>query len=144
MLRLILITLMVTQIPQRREIDYDEFIITSLRSPKICKELNLSEEQIRKISDIHYTYATKVVDLKASLQKRHLELNRVISIGNFTRADIEPILKEIGSIEAELRLNRIMEVQEIKRVLTKEQSQKLREIFKREQQIRRKVNVERD
>lgn len=140
MLSMIALTLMFMQVPHRWEMDDEDLLLTSLRSHKISKELNLTEDQVKKINEIHYSYASKVIDLRATLQKKHLELNRVISKDSFTRAEIEPILKEIGNLEAELRLNRIMEIQEIKRVLTREQSEKLREILMRKMQIRRKIN----
>ncbi len=144
MIGFIMATLMLTQVPYRWEVEDEDLLLTSLRSPKISRELNLTEDQIRKINEIRYSYASKVVDLRAALQKKHLELNRVISKDGFTRAEIEPILKEIGTIEAELRLYRIMEIQEIKRVLTREQSEKLREILRREMRIRRKAKPEKD
>jgi Spy/CpxP family protein refolding chaperone len=135
---LVITAVLFGQMPVVEGMEHDDIMLLSLRSPRILKELNLSQEQMKKIDEIHYGYASKIVDLRAGIQKRSLDLNRIVMRGDFTREDIEPILKEIASMEAELRINRLMEIQEIKKVLTKEQNDRLRELIRKEMESRRK------
>ena len=115
-----------------------EFSWGILRGKRVVSELKLTAEQQKKIADIHYNYSKKIVDLRAEIQKKAIDLNKIIESEDFTRNQIEPLVKEIANLEAELRMNRIMELKEMRNVLTSEQREKLRELLK--ERIRMRMN----
>jgi len=106
-----------------------------LRDKRIASELKLTPDQQKKIADIHYSYSKKVVDLRAEIQKKAIDLNKIIESEDFTREQIEPLVKEIANLEAELRINRLMELGEMRKVLTQEQRDKLRELMRERMRI---------
>ena len=53
----------------------------------IIKELNLSDEQQTKIGQMRLQNQKEMVDLKADLQKKKIELKELLQNGNYSRAE---------------------------------------------------------
>ncbi|HOP32242.1 MAG TPA: hypothetical protein PKU94_02545 [Candidatus Hydrothermia bacterium] len=109
-----------------------------LKNDRVAAEIGLTPEQKKKIEDIDYNYSRKIVDLRAEVQKKNLELNHMISSDNFSKSELESLLYDIGKLEAQVKLNRILQVTEIKKVLTNEQVEKVRQYMRNEVKERHK------
>jgi len=139
MFKTLILMMFLTQAPMGGPVeDPMEFSWGILRDKRVAAELKLTADQQKKIADIHYNYSKKIVELRAEIQKRAIDLNKIIESDDFTRNQIEPIIKEIANLEAELRMNRIMELKEMRNVLTLEQREKLRELLKERMRMRMK------
>jgi len=141
MIKMVILGLLLGQMmgmPERDDFEYVKFI----NSARVAKELNLTADQQKKINEIHYNYASKIIELRAQLQKKHLELNKLLSSEKYSKQDLESILKEMADYETQLRLNRILEIEEMKSVLTPEQRDKLRDMMgKRMRDVRERKRV---
>lgn len=137
MLWMILSMMLVGQMMGAPEEPPFDFYFGALRNRKIASEIGLTADQQKKINDIHYSYAKKLVDLRAEVQRKNIDLNRIIELESYKKEELESLLNEIGSLEAQIRLNRIMELSEIRKVLTNEQREKLRELMRKQMERRR-------
>jgi Spy/CpxP family protein refolding chaperone len=91
------------------------------KRPRLAAEINLTPEQSREIEKIFVHARTKLIDLKADLEKKQLALQ---SSMEDQAADRRAVEKEIGAVEqarAELQKARALMVLDIKQVLKPEQ-----------------------
>ncbi len=139
MIALYLMALMISQAPVGEL--YAERMLGLLKSEKVAAELNLTPEQRKKLVELASNHEKKVVDLRAEIQKKTIDLNNILRTENYNRKQIEPLIKEIANLEAELRVLRLMHMAEVRNVLTPDQVNKLRERFQIvvRQEIREKM-----
>jgi len=102
------------------------------------KELNITDEQLKKIDNLVVTYEKKLIDLRSELSKHRLEMRQLFQ--NQDEVDLNQLKKalEVASqLKNEMVLQRFKLRQEINAVLTKEQRTALQDMFVKFRQERR-------
>ena len=106
---------------------------------RVIAELNLSADQRSKIEDLWIQTRRTVIDPKAELEKRQLDLSELLSKDS---VDVSAALKAFDRVqEAKLSLERstfLMRIQ-IKNLLSPDQQQKLETIAERQRQLKAKA-----
>ncbi len=108
-----------------------------LRNPEIQKQLNITDEQRKKLEDIGFNGEKSTIQDRANLEVRRLELRRLMQADNPDRAAIEKKLQEVGQAQTALERARVNSMLDVRAVLTKEQQDKLREIARQRMAARR-------
>jgi len=101
-----------------------EVLITN---EELQEDIGLKKEQREQIRKIHFETQKKLVTLSKDRELKEIELRELLSEENPDMTKIESIIKEISSLEAEIKLTRIKQLVELKKILTEEQLNKLRE-----------------
>jgi Spy/CpxP family protein refolding chaperone len=84
-------------------------------------KLNLTEAQIEAVEKFHFDHQIEMIDLKADLEKKKLEMKKLKRNGNYTRAEFVNKVKVISSAKqniASVKANHKMDIYES---LTEEQ-----------------------
>ena len=116
----------------------------------IHQKLNLTEEQHNKVDVLRLTHQKEMVDLKANLEKRNIEMAELKNNGNYTREEFLSKTNEIISARNEIALslaNHQMDVYQILDETQKKDWNKMSAEFgerrqKRIMKIMRDVEVE--
>lgn len=72
---------------------------------QVHKQLNLTEEQQTKVDEMRLIHQKAMIDLKANLEKRELELTELKSNGNYTREEYINKVNEIISARNKIALS---------------------------------------
>jgi len=107
-----------------------------ITNEELQEDIGLKKEQREQIRKIHFETKKKLVNLTKDRELKEIELKELLSEENPDMTKIKNIVKEISSLEAEIKLTRIRQLLELKKMLTEEQLDKLREKMRR---FRRKV-----
>ena len=91
------------------------------------EKLNLTAEQKVALKNAVKPYRTQLIDLKADMQKKRLELRDIMDTDNPDRASYEKAGKEMADIEQRMRLTLFDMRAEAMKVLTPEQRAKWNE-----------------
>ncbi len=68
------------------------------------QKLNLTEDQQDKIVTLRLNHQMEMIDLKANLQKKKLEMAELKNKGNYTREDFINKVKEINSAKNQIAI----------------------------------------
>lgn len=104
-----------------------EILMHLLRDTEAQKQLNITEEQRKKMEDIVFNNQKAGIQDRANLQVRRLELQRLMQADTPDRAAIDKKLQEVTQAQAALERARINAALDFRAVLTKEQRDKIRE-----------------
>jgi Spy/CpxP family protein refolding chaperone len=104
-----------------------EGLAALLRSPRLRKELGITEEQRRKLEDIRFNTTRAAIQQRATLQVLRLDLDRLKQADAPDRAAIDKEIQEIAQAGAALMRTRVGAELDVRAVLTKEQRDKLSE-----------------
>lgn len=105
--------------------------------PEIRQELSLAEDQIERLKARYYESARSMTALRSQIQAHELDLEKLLDSAEPDEEAIRAKAREIGGLRAELYQNRVAERLALKKILTPEQEQKLRELRVRETRARR-------
>jgi Spy/CpxP family protein refolding chaperone len=72
---------------------------------KIHQKLNLTEEQQEKVDVLRLTHQKEMVDLKANLEKKEIEMAELKNKGNYTREEFLSKTNEIISARNQISLS---------------------------------------
>lgn len=97
------------------------------------RELNLTDEQAKRIKSALDSYEKTAKELTPKLQKLEQEIKRLLDDG-VKMEEIEPKIRESFSIRADILIADIKATREINKVLTVEQSNKWKSIRRQMQQ----------
>jgi len=89
--------------------------------PEIFKELNLTEEQQKKIEENRSEQRKQRDALFKSVKEEHVKLQEALQDPSVTKEKVEPIVQKIKSLQAEMLDNRINAIFEAKAIMTPEQ-----------------------
>jgi Spy/CpxP family protein refolding chaperone len=89
--------------------------------------LNLTDDQVKKISDINLASKKKMLTYKEKLAPKKIQLKRLLLEDQVDLAAVRKLLQEMGAIKIELRMTMIEHRLAIEKVLTREQRDKLRQ-----------------
>jgi len=107
-----------------------------ITNEELQEDIGLKKEQREQIRKIHFETQKKLVNLTKNRELKEIELRELLSEENPDMTKIENIVREISSLEAEIKLTRIRQLLELKKILTEEQLNKLRDRMRR---FRRKM-----
>lgn len=96
------------------------------KHPKAATELNLSPEQINKLDDIFIKYKSSMIDIKATIEHKELELGNLIDKDNVDDNAILKVADNLIAAKGELQKAVIRMVLDMKKVLTPDQVKKLK------------------
>ena len=71
---------------------------------QVHQQLNLTEEQQTKVDELKFTHQKEIIDLKADLEKKELDLTQLKSKGNYTRDEYLNKVDEIISARNKIAL----------------------------------------
>jgi hypothetical protein len=72
---------------------------------KIHQKLNLTEEQQEKVDALKFDHQKEMIDLKANLEKKEIEMAELKNKGNYTRGEFLNKVNEIISARNEIALS---------------------------------------
>jgi Spy/CpxP family protein refolding chaperone len=72
---------------------------------QVHQQLNLTEEQQTKVDELKFAHQKEMIDLKANLDKKELDMNELKSKGNYTRDEYLNKVNEIISARNKIALS---------------------------------------
>ncbi|MDQ7850506.1 MAG: periplasmic heavy metal sensor [Armatimonadota bacterium] len=99
-------------------------------------ELNLSDDQVNRLSQAYTTYRTRTERLRLDLARARLDLREAFLAPTPDRARVEAVARRIGGLQDQLTQARIGLLLEIRTILTPQQAERLRALW-RQQRARR-------
>ena len=103
------------------------------KNPSVTAELGLTPEQSTEIERVFVHSRSKLIDLKADLEKRQLALQEALEDKSADRKDVERKIEAAENSRAELQKARVLMILDMKQVLKPEQWEKL---VRRQQEMR--------
>ncbi|MGC8762741.1 MAG: Spy/CpxP family protein refolding chaperone [Acidobacteriota bacterium] len=102
------------------------------KNPQALQDLGLTPEQSRKLSDLRYAHRSKMIEERAALEKKVLELKRELDKENPDEAAALRLADEVSSLRARMARERIAHQLEVRKILTPEQWAKVRDSYRGE------------
>lgn len=99
------------------------------KTGRIFKELNLNQEQQKRLEENRDVQRQKTVQLREAMKAKQAQLQEALKEPAANRASVEPLVNEIKSLQAqsiELRVDAILAV---KKILTPQQFAKFQQIM---------------
>ncbi len=94
----------------------------------IREKLGLNESQINQLRDIHYRYEKELINLRAEMQRRHLDLQEAMDAENWNDQEIIKLARASLEARNQVELKQLEMVLEMRKILTPEQWKKLHEL----------------
>lgn len=88
-----------------------------VRNPKVMEEVGIDEEKAQKIESALYERDEKLIDMRAQLQKKKLELRKLLEKSDVDEARIKGIIDEISKIKASIQYERIKTNRRIRKII---------------------------
>jgi Spy/CpxP family protein refolding chaperone len=105
-------------------------------NPRMVDHIGLTDEQQAQIREIVFTYARRMIDLKADVDKAGLDLASTVDQQNFDPAPVRAAYTMFQTARHKLENERFEMLLEVRQVLTYEQWRKIEEIKQRMKQNR--------
>jgi len=93
--------------------------------------LNLNENQLKAIETMHESTYVKMNVIRETLELKRAELTNILKEAQPDTARIQPLIKEIANLQAQIELGLTENILMMKKELTPEQQQQFFELFKR-------------
>ncbi|NMB75919.1 MAG: periplasmic heavy metal sensor [Myxococcales bacterium] len=110
---------------------------------QFAREIGLSDDQIRKLDELHYTAEKEKVDIRAELDKARLELRHLMSQDKPNEAAVFGMVERIGAIRVRMQKNRVGLMLKVKALMTPAQWEKLESFigdrFRERREMRQKM-----
>ena len=97
------------------------------------ERLNLTSDQEKSIKDIKSKSGKDLIDLRASMQKKRIDLGNAWNADSPDRAQVEGLMKDIGTLQLTMKMVLFDADQAVNKLLTAEQ----RKVYKELKQQRR-------
>ena len=91
----------------------------------LAVNLNLSEDQIKKLQDLRLEYQKETLELKNALRVKRLELQALLASNEVDENKASSIVEEIGKLSTDIWKKSIHYRLEMRKILTEEQWNKL-------------------
>lgn len=108
-----------------------------LQNPKVAEKLGLEEAQIDQIKDLNYDTESESIAIEAKVRQAELNLRRELEEDNPDETKVMGLIEQVGTLNikrTQLDMRRNLSV---RRILTKEQQQKARELIQKHRAKRR-------
>jgi Spy/CpxP family protein refolding chaperone len=103
----------------------------------IYKELNLTSEQQKKLEENRKEQRQKSSQLRTTMMEKEKQMQQALKDPGVTREKIEPLVKEIKSLQAQLIDQRVSGIFAVKEILTPEQNSKLHQLMEKRKEGRK-------
>jgi Spy/CpxP family protein refolding chaperone len=84
-------------------------------------QLNLSEEQEKKIETLRLTHEESMIKLRSDLELKELEIRKLKSFEKFSRSEMINLTKEISAIKNDMALTRVNHQMDVYELLDENQ-----------------------
>jgi Spy/CpxP family protein refolding chaperone len=95
------------------------------RNLQMIQELALTENQVKQIKDIDFTFRDKHLVLKAQLDTFHLQLDKAFSADNVDDTAVLKIAQEVSNVESRLFVQNVESRLALGKILTADQIKKM-------------------
>lgn len=95
----------------------------------IADSIGLTEKQREQIEDIIYQYRQSMVELRAQIQSKRMELERLFWTGG-SDSEIKSLVSQLSNLQAQAAEKRVEMMLSIRKLLNSEQLKKLRRMVK--------------
>jgi Spy/CpxP family protein refolding chaperone len=96
---------------------------------KMMKEkLNLTDTQSEAVEELHFSHKREMIDLKAAMEKKKLDMKELLSKGNYTRDDYLIKVKAISNTKEKMALVKANHRMDVYDLLIEEQRKTFDEI----------------
>ena len=116
------------------------------KRPRLAEEIGLTPEQQNQIEHIFIKSRTRLIDLRADLEKKQLSLQTAMEDRAADRKEVERKIEAVENARAELQKTRALMFLDMKQVLKPEQWDKLlrrsEELRERRQELRERLRGE--
>ncbi len=114
------------------------------KNPRVTSELNLSADQSNEIEKIFVRSRMKLIDLKADLDKKQLDLQEAMQDKTANRAAVEKKIELVENSRAALQKARALMILDMKEVLKPEQWEHLvQKAIERREMMRERMREQR-
>ena len=97
----------------------------------IYQELNLTPEQQKKLEENRQAQREKTSQLRTAMKEKEKQLQQTLKDPAVTRANVEPVVNEIKSLQAQLIDQRVSGIFAVKEILTPEQVIKFNQLMEK-------------
>ena len=104
------------------------------RKQEVVNQLALTKEQQSRLDEIFNATATQLVDLKAEVEKRTIELRNDLDRPQVTRQEVQKDAARLSDARAKLFEREILMLVDMRGVLSEDQWSKIREFMEDRQQ----------
>ena len=91
------------------------------RHEMMIKKLQLTEEQQEAIQDLRFNHQNDMIDLKADVQKKKLQLEELKSSGNYTREEFLASVEALSNAKQKVAIAKANHRMDVYELLTDEQ-----------------------
>ncbi len=114
------------------------------KNPGFMSDLNLSPDQSSEIEKIFVRSRMKLIDLKADLEKKQLDLQEAMQDKTANRAAVEKKIESVENARAALQKTRALMILDMKQVLKPEQWDRLvQKAIERREMMRERMQDQR-
>jgi Spy/CpxP family protein refolding chaperone len=114
------------------------------KNPRMTADLNLTAEQSDEIEKIFVRSRVKLIDLKADLEKKQLDLQEAMQDKTANRAAVEKKIESVENARATLQKTRALMILDMKQVLKPEQWDRLlQKTMERREMMRERMQEQR-
>ncbi len=108
-------------------------------NPRVSEQLNLNEEQKRKLDEIFVESRRKLIDLKSSVEKEQFELENLLESEMLDEAAVMEQFKRLEKARVNLNTERFNFILEVRKTIGLERFQRLKMLHEkmRREKIRR-------
>lgn len=111
------------------------------KRPRLASLINLTPDQSREIEKIFVRSRTKLIDLKADLEKKQVTLQSSMEDQGVDRRAVEKQIEAVENARAELQKTRALMILDMKQVLKPDQWERLLQL---QQQLRERRQMEKE
>jgi len=101
------------------------------------EELELTDQQIEQFEEMKYERRLASIDLRASLEKEKIEMERLMSSNDLDRKKIMSQAEKVADIQKEMHLARVEGQLDMMEILTQEQREKMKDLEMRKPRMGR-------
>jgi len=95
------------------------------RNPQMVEKLALTENQVKQIKDIDFTFREKHLVLKAQLDSVHLQLDKAFSTDRVDDTTVLKIAQAVSDVESKLFVQNVESRLALGKILTADQIKKM-------------------
>ena len=110
--------------------------------PELVEKMELTDKQQDQIENLFLDMEKKRIELRADIELTQLELREAMDSPKPDEGKVRKLVKEIGTMKTDLHMTRIDQQLGLKKILTPEQQEKLRQ-FRMMRQMKEKKHPRR-
>ncbi len=100
-----------------------------LRNRKMVEKLGLTTQQQTQMKDLKFQHQTRMIDIRHDMQLKMLDLKRELSKDNPSQAALDSLVDQITAIRAKMMKERFAHMLAVKKILTPEQWNMVKDHF---------------